>query len=122
MELPPGGLVSRRLQSSLSSVSCKMHGLLDAINLLLCIRSNGLVICNSQSALCALSSPKLEARNLVNLENTCCCSFAYHPPQEYRAASVHDYPALRPLLSPPTSTVAVVSWLGDIMWCLLIFD
>ncbi|XP_063603272.1 uncharacterized protein LOC134779200 [Penaeus indicus] len=66
MEPPYGGWTGRRLQDWSSSTSCELHGLLDAVSLLLRTRSNGLVICDSQSALRALSSPKPEARSLVN--------------------------------------------------------
>ncbi|XP_037772401.1 uncharacterized protein LOC119568073 [Penaeus monodon] len=66
MEPPNEGWTGRRLRDWSSSTSCELHGLLDAVSLLLRTRSNGLVICDSQSALCALSSPKPEARSLVN--------------------------------------------------------
>ena len=62
---PHGGWVGRRLPGFLSSTSCELHGLLDAVNLLLRISGNGLIICDSQSALRALSSQKSEARSLV---------------------------------------------------------
>ncbi|XP_037789267.1 uncharacterized protein LOC119584664 [Penaeus monodon] len=63
MEPPNEGWTGRRLRDWSSSTSCELQGLLDAVSLLLRTRSNGLVICDSQSA---LSSPKPEARNLVN--------------------------------------------------------
>ncbi|KAK7071096.1 hypothetical protein SK128_008130 [Halocaridina rubra] len=63
MEPLPGGWVSCRLPNWLSSTSCELHRLLDAIDLLLRTRNNGLFICDSQSTLCALSSPKTEALN-----------------------------------------------------------
>jgi len=66
MEPPNGGWTGRRLQDWSSSTSCELHGLLDGVSLLLRTRNSGLVICDSQSALHALSSPKPEACRLVN--------------------------------------------------------
>ncbi|KAG0714003.1 hypothetical protein GWK47_014959 [Chionoecetes opilio] len=55
---PPDGWVGRRLPVSASSTFCELYGILDAVSLLSQRGLNGLVICDSQSALQALSSPK----------------------------------------------------------------
>lgn len=55
---PPGGWVGRRLTSPASSTYCELHGILDAVSLLCQRGLHGLVICDSKSALQALSSPK----------------------------------------------------------------
>ncbi|XP_064077587.1 uncharacterized protein LOC135195256 [Macrobrachium nipponense] len=58
LEPPPGGWIGRRLPESSSSTYCELHGLLDAVILITRTRNNGLIICDSQPALQALSSHK----------------------------------------------------------------
>ena len=57
---PPGvdGWAGRRLPDSSSSTYCELHGLLDAVTLLTEKRLNGVIICDSKSALLALSSSR----------------------------------------------------------------
>ena len=52
------GAVGRRLPKSLSSTYCELDGLLDVVTLLNERGLNGLVICDSKSAMYALSSPR----------------------------------------------------------------
>lgn len=60
------GWVGRRLPAHSSSTFCELHGVLDAVSLL-CQRSlNGVVVCDSQAALHALSSTSPVCRHLVN--------------------------------------------------------
>lgn len=57
MEPPRGDeWVGRRLPNSSSSTHCELQGLLDAVTLLNHMLVNGIVVCDSQSALQALSS------------------------------------------------------------------
>ncbi len=57
MEPPVGDeWLGRRLPDSSSSTFCELHGILDAVTLLVRQRKNGIIICDSQSALHALSS------------------------------------------------------------------
>ncbi|XP_068245268.1 uncharacterized protein [Palaemon carinicauda] len=58
LEPPPEGGTGRRLPKSPSSTYCELHGLLDAVILIKRTRNNGLIICDSQPALQALSSHK----------------------------------------------------------------
>ncbi|XP_068207780.1 uncharacterized protein, partial [Palaemon carinicauda] len=58
LEPPPEGWTGRRLPKSSSSTYCELHGLLDAVILITRTRNNGLIICDSQPALQALSSHK----------------------------------------------------------------
>ncbi|KAK7081506.1 hypothetical protein SK128_020362 [Halocaridina rubra] len=78
----PGGWVGRHLPNSSSSTSRELHGLLDAISLLLRTRSNCLVILDLQSALCALSpqarNPNLVSRILRQLATAFKYSLAVH--------------------------------------------
>ncbi|XP_064110239.1 uncharacterized protein LOC135218024 [Macrobrachium nipponense] len=62
---PPKGWTGRRLPKSSSSTYCELHGLLDAVILITRTRNNGLIICDSQPALQALSSHKLAYQPLV---------------------------------------------------------
>lgn len=64
---PPGGTgwVGRRFPNSSSSTYCELHGLLNAVALLTQRRLNGDVICESQSALHALTSKRLLCRSVV---------------------------------------------------------
>ncbi|XP_063858328.1 uncharacterized protein LOC135099751 [Scylla paramamosain] len=63
---PAEGWVGRRLPAQSSSTFCELHGILDAVSLLCERRLNGVVICDSQAALHALSSPNPVCRHLVN--------------------------------------------------------
>ncbi|KAK4322481.1 hypothetical protein Pmani_006821 [Petrolisthes manimaculis] len=45
---------------------CELHGLLDAVTLLLRSRCDGVILCDSQSCLRALSSQKPKARSIVS--------------------------------------------------------
>ncbi|XP_076043611.1 uncharacterized protein LOC143026727 [Oratosquilla oratoria] len=65
IEPPLGGWAGRRLPNSSSSTCCELHGLLDAVTLLTRTGENGLIICDSQSALRALSSTKPEHQQVV---------------------------------------------------------
>ncbi|XP_076069782.1 uncharacterized protein LOC143041660 [Oratosquilla oratoria] len=65
IEPPLGGWAGRRLPNSSSSTYCELHGLLDAVTLLTRTGENGLIICDSQSALRALSSTKPEHQQVV---------------------------------------------------------
>ncbi|XP_068246218.1 uncharacterized protein [Palaemon carinicauda] len=58
LEPPPEGWTGHRLPKSSSSKYCELHGLLDAVILITRTRNNGFIICDSQSALQALSSHK----------------------------------------------------------------
>ena len=55
---PPAGdeWLGRRLPDSSSSTFCELHGILDAVTLLVRRKENGIIICDSQPALHALSS------------------------------------------------------------------
>ncbi|KAG0715185.1 hypothetical protein GWK47_012528 [Chionoecetes opilio] len=57
---PPGDdeWVGRRLPNSSSSTFCEFHGILDVVTLLVRRSMNGVIVCDSQSALYALSSPR----------------------------------------------------------------
>ena len=57
LEAPEGGWVGRRLPDSSSSTYCELRGLLDAVTLLLRAGTSGLVVCDCQPAIQALSSP-----------------------------------------------------------------
>ncbi|XP_066974195.1 uncharacterized protein [Macrobrachium rosenbergii] len=65
LEPPQEGWTGRRLSKSSSSTYCELHGLLDAVTLITQTRNNGLIICDSQSALQALSSHKPAYHGLV---------------------------------------------------------
>lgn len=58
-------LSGHRLPNSSSSTYCELHGLLEAITLLTRKRKNGLIICDSQSALPAISCPRPAHQHLV---------------------------------------------------------
>ncbi|MPC53204.1 hypothetical protein E2C01_047092 [Portunus trituberculatus] len=51
------GWIGRRLPNSSASTFCELHGILDAVSLLVRRSLNGVVVCDSQSALHSLSSP-----------------------------------------------------------------
>ena len=57
---PPEGdeWLGRRLPNSSSSIYCELHGILDAVTLLAQRRLHGVIVCDSQPALHALSSPR----------------------------------------------------------------
>jgi len=57
---PPVGneWLGRRLPDSSSSTFCELNGLLDAVTLIVQRKVNGVIICDSKSALLALSSPR----------------------------------------------------------------
>ena len=63
---PPGGWVGRRLPNSSSSTYCELYGVLDAVSLLCQRGISGAVICDSQSALQALSSSHPAYRSVVH--------------------------------------------------------
>ena len=65
LEPPREGWTGRRLPNSSSSTYCELHGLLDAVTLLTQARNNGLIICDSQPALRALTSHKPAYQHLV---------------------------------------------------------
>ncbi|XP_064120882.1 uncharacterized protein LOC135225541 [Macrobrachium nipponense] len=65
LEPPPEAWTGRRLPKSSSSTYCELHGLLDAVILIARTRNNGLIICDSQPALQALSSHKPAYQPLV---------------------------------------------------------
>ena len=67
MEPPQGGWVGRRLPNSSSSTYCELHGLLDAVTLLTQTRATGLIMCDSQPAIRALSSPSPAHQQVVTL-------------------------------------------------------
>ena len=58
MKPPEGGWVGHRLPDSSSSTYCELHGILKAVDVLNQRQLNGIVICDSQSALLAISSPQ----------------------------------------------------------------
>lgn len=57
-EPPEGGWVGRRLPNSSSSTYCELRGLLLAVTFLCERQLHGVILCDSQSALQALSSPQ----------------------------------------------------------------
>ena len=59
------GWIGRRLPNSSSSTFCELHGILDAVTLLVRRRVNGVVVCDSQSALHSLSSPRPSCSRVV---------------------------------------------------------
>ena len=63
---PPGGWVGRRLPVSSSSTFCELYGILDAVSLLSQRGLSGVVICDSKSALQALTSAKPKCRHVVH--------------------------------------------------------
>ena len=65
LETPREGWTGRRLPNSSSSTYCELHGLLDALTLLTRTRNNGLILCDSQPALRALTSHKPAHQHLV---------------------------------------------------------
>ncbi len=88
MEPPEGGWAGRRLPNSSSSTYCELQGLLLAISLLCRRRVNGVVMCDSQSALQAVSSPQPMHRSLVHQilhqlvaaqDHSLCISFLWIP-------------------------------------------
>ncbi|KAK7084013.1 hypothetical protein SK128_028444 [Halocaridina rubra] len=56
--VPADSWIGRRLPTSSSSTYCELNAILDAVTLLVRRRVNGVIICDSQSALQALSSPR----------------------------------------------------------------
>ncbi|KAG0719732.1 hypothetical protein GWK47_007122 [Chionoecetes opilio] len=64
---PPGEdeWLGRRLSNSSSSTFCELHGILDAVTLLVQRRVNGVIVCDSQPALYALSSPRPSCGRVV---------------------------------------------------------
>ena len=58
MDPPEGGWVGRRLPNCSSSTFCELQGVLDAVTLLCQRGLNGVVICDSQSALQSILSPR----------------------------------------------------------------
>lgn len=66
---PPGvdGWVGRRLPDFSSSTYCELNGLLDAVTLLTEKRLNGVIICDSMSALHALSSSRPSYDHVVQV-------------------------------------------------------
>ena len=58
LDPPPGGWVGRRLPDCSSSTYCELYGILHAVSLICQRGTKALVICDSKSALQALSSPK----------------------------------------------------------------
>ena len=64
---PPveGGWIGRRLPNSSSSTFCELQGILDAVTLLVHRRLSGVVVCDSQSALHSLSSPRPSCGRVV---------------------------------------------------------
>ncbi|XP_076045738.1 uncharacterized protein LOC143027980 [Oratosquilla oratoria] len=66
VEPPEGGWVGRRLPNSSSSTYCELQALLLAVNLLCQRRLNGVVMCDSQSALQAISSSQPIHRPLIH--------------------------------------------------------
>ena len=59
------GWIGRRLPNSSSSTFCELHGILDAVTLLVQRRMNGVIVCDSQAALLALSAPRPSCSNVV---------------------------------------------------------
>lgn len=75
MESPmQDGWIGRRLPNSSSSTYCELHAILDAVTLLVQRRMNGVIICDSQSALHALSSPRPVCSHIVQ---DILCQLAY---------------------------------------------
>ena len=66
LEPPEAGWAGRRLPTHSSSTFCELNGVLDAVRLLCQRNVNGIVICDSQPALHALTSSKPVSRHLVN--------------------------------------------------------
>ena len=66
LEAPEGGWVGRRLPGSSSSTYCELQGLLDAVTLLTRTGTSGLVLCDCQPALQALSSPGPAHQHVVS--------------------------------------------------------
>ena len=66
-DLPPGGWVGSRLPDSSCSTFCELYGILDAVSLLSQRGLSGVVIilCDSKSALLALSSAKPTCPHVV---------------------------------------------------------
>lgn len=65
---PPGGgrWAGRRLANASNSTYCALNGHLDAVTLLNQERLNGVIACDSKSALQALSSPRPVCHSVVN--------------------------------------------------------
>jgi len=63
---PEGGWLGRRLPNASSSTYCELQALLLAVTLLCQRRLNGVVMCDSQSALQAISSPQPTHRSLIH--------------------------------------------------------
>ena len=57
--------LGRRLPNSSSSTFCELHDILLAVTLLVRRRVNGIIMCDSQSALYALSSPRPSCGRVV---------------------------------------------------------
>jgi len=66
MEPPEGGWVGHRLPNSSSSTYCELQGLLLSVCVLCQRQVNGIVMCDSQSALQAISSPQPTHRDVVH--------------------------------------------------------
>ncbi|KAG0728461.1 hypothetical protein GWK47_032401 [Chionoecetes opilio] len=64
---PPGEdeWLGRRLPNSSSSIFSELHGILDAVTLLVQRQVNGVIVCDSQSALYSLSSPRPSCGRVV---------------------------------------------------------
>ncbi len=64
---PPveGEWLGHRLPNSSSSTFCELHGILDAVTLLVRRRVNGVIVCDSQSALHALSATRPSCSRVV---------------------------------------------------------
>ncbi|XP_066948657.1 uncharacterized protein [Macrobrachium rosenbergii] len=65
LESPEGGWHGRRLPNSSSSTYCELQGIWDAVTLLVRRNVNGLVICDSKSALQALTSSRPSCGRVV---------------------------------------------------------
>ncbi|XP_076062452.1 uncharacterized protein LOC143037784 [Oratosquilla oratoria] len=64
--VPDDSWIGRRLPTSSNSTYCELNASLDAVTLLIRHRVNGIIICDSQSALHALSSPRPICSRVVN--------------------------------------------------------
>lgn len=62
---PPGGWQGSRLPSTHSSTPCELHGIIFALRFLYCRHLNGLIICDSKSALQSLTCHKPVFSDLV---------------------------------------------------------
>ncbi|XP_076030944.1 uncharacterized protein LOC143019134 [Oratosquilla oratoria] len=64
--VPDDSWIGRRLPTSSSFTYCELNAILDAVTLLIRHRVNGIIVCDSQSALHALSSPRPICSRVVN--------------------------------------------------------